>query len=184
MLVFIDESGVHKKVDHSTFVLAYVESKNYDLLDKQICRLEKELNIDYFHWSETVWKVKEKFLDQVLKLDFKAKIFVVKNPVYPSKEIENAMIQMIVEKNIQAIYIDGKKPKWYERNIKKVLRSKGMTVKKLKTVKASQYSGIRLADMIAGLTRSYFDKKNMYRIEKFYKRLNKKSIFLKTKNPA
>ena len=167
MLIFIDESGVHKEVDHSTFVLAYIESEHYDILDKQICKLEEELKIDYFHWSETTWKVKEEFLDQALKLDFKAKIAVVKNPVHPSQEIERAMIYMLIEKNIRNIYIDGKKPKWYERNIKKVLRGKNMSVRKLRTVNARQYAGIRLADMIAGLVRSYFDGKNISKIEQY-----------------
>jgi len=85
---------------------------------------------------------------------------------------------MIVEKNIRNIYVDGKKPKWYERRIKKILRDKGISTKKVKTVKSSQYAGIRLADMIAGLSRSYFDKKNLNKIEKYYQRLQRKVIVL------
>jgi hypothetical protein len=73
MLIFIDESGIHKKVDHSTFVLAYVEAKNHELLEKQIIKIENKLKIDYFHWSETIWKVKEKFMEEVFKLDFRVK---------------------------------------------------------------------------------------------------------------
>ena len=76
---------------------------------------------------------------------------------------------MIIEKNIKNIYIDEKKSKRYERKIKKISQNnkkikklrkiKKISVKKLKTVKINQYAGIRLADMIAGLSRLYFDKK-------------------------
>ena len=178
MLVFIDESGIHKKIQHSTFVLAYIESEHYQVLEEKIQAIEKKLKIDHFHWAKTVWKVKEKFMDQVLKLDFQAKIAVVKNPVNPAKELERILVHMIVERNIRNIYIDGKKPKWYERKLKKILRDKGISVRKLKTVKESQYAGIRLADMVAGLSRSYFDKKNLEKIDKYYRRLKKKTIVL------
>ena len=87
---------------------------------------------------------------------------------------------LITEGNIRNIYLDGKKPKWYERNIKKVLRGKNMSVRKLRTVNARQYAGIRLADMIAGLVRSYFDGKNISKIEKYYRRLQKKIVIIIT----
>jgi len=178
MLIFIDESGIHKKVDHSTFALAYIEAKDYSATEKEIQKIEKELKIDYFHWAETVWKVKEKFIKSVLKLDFKAKIAVVRNPVNPSLEMERVLSHMIIEKNIRNIFIDGKKPKWYAGKIKKVLRDKGISVKKLKTVKSNQYAGARIADMIAGLVRSHFDKKNEEKLAAFYQQLKKKIIII------
>lgn len=177
MLVFIDESGIHKQIDHSTFALAYVEFENYPDVEQRVLEIESKLNIGTFHWSETVWNVKEKFMSAALKLDFKVKIAVVKNPVNPAKELEKVLIHTIVEKDIKGIYIDGKKPKWYERKIKHILRDKNISVKKLKTVKDSQSAGIRLADMVAGLSRSYFDKKKPEeRYIKFYKKLEKKII--------
>ncbi len=178
MQIFIDESGVHKSVDYSSFVLVYIEAENYDIIEEEIERVEKELKIDYFHWSETIWNVKKKFMERILKLDFKIKIALIKNPVNPSKELERILTHMIIEKNIRNIYIDGKKPKWYERKIKNILRNKGISVRKLKTVKASQYAGIRLADMVAGLARSYFDEKNLTKISKYYKKLEKKIIVI------
>ena len=176
MLIFIDESGIHKKVEHSTFVLAYIETENYHFLESKIKEIEGKLKIDYFHWAETVWRIKEKFMDEVLKLDFKAKIAVIKNPVNPGRELERILTHMVIEKNIKNIYIDGKKPKWYERKIKKTLRDKGISTKKLKTVRSYQNAGVRVADMVAGLSRSYFDKKNLDRISKYYRRLEKKII--------
>lgn len=176
MIVFIDESGIHKKVDNSTFVLVYVEIENYEEIENKIEKIEEELKIDYFHWAESVWSVKEKFIDKVLKLNFKVKIALIENPINPSNELERVLSHMIIEKNIKKIYIDGKKPKWYERKIKKILREKGFSVKKIKTVKINQFAGIRLADMVAGLSRTYFDKKNIEKISKYYERLKKKII--------
>ena len=178
MLIFVDESGVHKNVDNSTFVLVYLEIENYNQLEKEIKKIEKELKIDYFHWKEMVWNVKKKFMERMFKLDFNVKIAVIKNPINPNKELERVLMHMIVEKDIRNIYIDGKKPKWYEKKIKKILRDKGISVKKLKTVRSSQYAGIRLADMVAGLSRSYFDKKNLKRISEYYQRLQKKVIVI------
>lgn len=178
MLIFIDESGIHKSIDHSTFVLVYIEIDNYNLVEEQIQKIEKELNIDSFHWSSTIWKIKKRFMEEALKLDFKTKIAIVHNPVNPTNELEKVLKHMVIEKNIRTIYIDGKKPRWYGRNIKKVLRDKGISVKKLRMVKDSQYAGIRLADMVAGLSRSYFDKKNLDRISEYYNKLKKKIIVI------
>lgn len=176
MIIYIDESGIHKKVDHSTFALAYISFANSRLIENKIIEIEKSLKIKQFHWSKTVWKVKEKFLSEALKLDFEVKIAIIKNPIDPSTELEKVLVHTLVEKKIKNIFIDGKKPKWFENRIKKVLRDKGITIRKLKTVKASQYPGIRLADMVAGLVRSYHDKKNLDKISKYFRRLNKKII--------
>ncbi len=176
MLIFIDESGIHKKVDHSSFALAYIKLKNCSEIEKKIVETETKLKIGMFHWSETVWEVKEKFMDEVLKLDFQAKVAIIKNPINPSLELEKVLLHTIVENNIKAIYIDGKKPEWFENRIKKVLRDKGISIKKLRTIRSSQYPGARLADMVAGLARTYFDKKNLDKIEKYYKRLKKKLV--------
>ena len=74
------------------------------------------------------------------------------------------------------IFLDGKKPKWYEKRIKKVLRDKGVSINKLKSVKDSQVAGIRIADMVAGLSRSYFDGKNLKEIKPYFERLQSKVI--------
>lgn len=176
MLIFIDESGIHKKVDHSSFALSYIQFENYQEVEAKIMGIEEKLKIGHFHWAETVWRVKEKFMDEILKLDFRAKVAIVKNPINPSEELEKVLLHTIVENNIKTIYIDGKKPKWFESKIKKVLRDKGVSVRKLKTVRSSQCAGARLADMVAGLARTYFDKKNLEKVEKYYKRLKKKLI--------
>lgn len=176
MLIFIDESGIHKKVDHSTFALAYIAVENYETLERDVQGIEKKLGIESFHWSETVWKVKEIFFQAVINLDFTLKVAIVKNPIHPEEELERLLPHLLVEHNIGTVFIDGTKPKWYERKVKKILRDHGILVRKLKTVKDSQYAGIRVADMAAGLIRSYFDKPNNKKVGRLYKKLEKKII--------
>lgn len=74
--------------------------------------------------------------------------------------------------------IDGKKPKWYARKMKKVLRDKNISVRKLKTVHDTEYAGIRVADMVAGLARWQCDDKHTERIQPFYERLKRKIIVI------
>ncbi len=178
MLIFIDESGVHRPVGKSTFVLAYIEIKNYENLSDVFIQCEKDLDIKYFHWAETAWPVKEKFIQKILDLDFKVKVAVLDNPINPSFEIERVLTHMIVEHNITKIIIDGKKPKWYERKIKKILRDKMITIKKLRTAKDESEAGIRLADLVAGMTRWHFENKNKEKIDKYYQKLRKKILII------
>ncbi len=178
MYIFIDESGIHKKIDHSSFALVYIEVENFDMIEKRICEIEKELKIEKFHWSEIAWKFKEKFIQKALKLDFKVKIAIIKNPVNPARELERILSHMAIEKRISCIYIDGKKPKWYALKIKKVLRDKGVSSGKVRMVKDDQVACVRLADMVAGLSRSHFDKKNEKRLQGYYKMLEKKLVIL------
>lgn len=176
MYIFIDESGIHKNVDHSVYVLVLIEVKDYALFDNSVIFLEKEFNIKGFHWSNSAWPIKEKFINKALKLDFKIKVAVLDNPINPNDALEKVLSDLLIESDIDYVYIDGKKPKWYGKKIKNILRSKNFSVRKLKTVNSSQYPGIRIADMSAGLIRSFYDSKNLNRIEKYYRRLEKKII--------
>jgi hypothetical protein len=173
MYIFIDESGIHKKTDHSTFVLVYLEINNYPAIRAQIEKVESNLGIKSFHWADAAWPIKKQFIEQVIGLDFKIKIAVIENPVNSSREMERILPHLIIERNIEKVFIDGKKPKWYERKIKKILRDKMITVKKLKTVEDESEAGVRLADMMAGLTRWHFDNKNEDKIGKYYEKLEK-----------
>lgn len=178
MLIFIDESGVHRPVGKSTFVLVYVEIVDYENLSRVFVQTEKDLGIACFHWAETVWPVKERFLQKILALDFKVKIAVIANPLNPSSEIERVLTHMIVERDITKIIIDGKKPKWYERKIKKILRDRMVTIKKLKTASDESEPGIRLADLIAGMARWHFEGKNRGKVEKYYNKLRGKILIV------
>jgi len=178
MYIFIDESGTHKDIDHSTFVLVYVAVNDYQTLERKVQALEARLRRGAFHWKDTVWKVKKEFMEEALSFDFRIKIAVFRNPINTGAALELALTHMIVERDITEIFIDGKKPKKYARVLKKSLRDKGIRVSKLRTVNDEQFAGIRLADMAAGLSRSYFDNKNLNKITPYFERLQKKTIII------
>jgi len=58
MYIFVDESGIHKTIDHSAFALVYVSIENHQTFERQVLDLENELKIKAFHWAETSWKIK------------------------------------------------------------------------------------------------------------------------------
>jgi hypothetical protein len=176
MLIFIDESGIHKTKDHSCVALVYIEIKNIENIEKGILDLEKKLKRP-FHWAHTLSGVKRDFFKGIAKLDFFAKVAIIQNPIHLHKDTENILQHLIIEKNIKQIFIDGKQPKWYERKLKKVLRDKGISVKKLKTVDDKSFAGIRLADAVAGAARSYYDNpKGKSSI--FYDMIKSKVVFV------
>ncbi len=166
MIIFIDESGVHKQTGHSTTAVVYVEVKDIDGLERKLVQILKDLNINVFHWADHGWKLKQKFFKAILPLDFTCIVAVFKNPYHPEKMIETVFQHVITEKRITALYMDGQKPKWYERKLKKVLRDKGISVQKLKTVRNEvSRPGIQLADALAGLTRYYYENSGQENVQ-------------------
>lgn len=158
MVIFIDESGTHKQVDHATIALVYVEVTNVEEFEKAVEEIEGGLKIKYFHWTDENWLIREQFINKLLRLNFTLKVAVLKNPVKVTKSLEEALRHLVVEPNIKKIMIDGRKPNWYEQRLKKVLRDEGVSVKKLRTVRKDESSpGLRVADCLAGLIRYCYD---------------------------
>lgn len=157
-VIFIDESGIHKQVDHSTIVLVYILVKDVEKLENRIIKIEKELKINLFHWTKHGWKIRNKFFNRIKKLTFTLKVAVLRNPIKLDQALENVFSHLIIEKKIKKIIIDGEKPKRYLWRLKKILRDKGISVKKIKTTRDDSSAGIRLADALAGLIRSYYDR--------------------------
>lgn len=179
MIVFIDESGIHSQDGHSTTAVVYVEVPNVEKFEKGIFKIEKDLKITSFHWADERWLMREKFISRVSTLDFKVKVALFKNPVDPEKMIEAVFKQLLSESNIRKVLIDGKKPKWYEQMLKKVLRDRGIGTKKLKTVrKEDSEPGIQLADALAGLVRYSYDKPREENAQKLMTKLKKKDRIL------
>lgn len=174
MVIFIDESGTHKQSGHAANAVVSIKINNLEEVEKQMRKTLKELRLESFHWAEHGWKVRIKFLEQILTLDFTFKVGVFKNPVKVGEMTETILQRLLTEKNIEKVFIDGKQPKWYERRLKKVLRDKGISVKKLKTVRdeASQ-PGLQLADALAGLVRYHFDNPNAQDATKWFGKFEK-----------
>ncbi len=155
--IFIDESGIHRTSGHSCLALAYVMAEDVEYLAHKIIEIERKLGIAAAHWSQDRWEVRAGFLGALAPLPFTVKIAVVHNPVNVQAWFENSLTHFMVERSIGRVVIDGKKPKWEERRLRKILRDKGIAVKKLRTVRDEAEPVVRLADAIAGMTRNYFD---------------------------
>lgn len=117
--------------------------------------------------------MKNKFLSRIFDLDFIVKVAVFENPVKPDSMLEIVFQHLITEKTIKSIYIDGEKPKWYEHKLKKVLRDKGIGLKKLRTVRSKSEVGIQLADALASLIRYYHDNPQEKDAKKWFNKLKK-----------
>lgn len=88
--------------------------------------------------------------------------------------IETVFQHLITEKVIGGIFIDGKKPKWYENKLKKVLRDKAISVNKLRTIRNERsHIGLQLADALAGLVRYHFDNPNEKGAQRLFKKLKR-----------
>lgn len=173
MNVYIDESGTHTHPGHATTAVVYIAVKRYAAFEKALYAIEKELRISSFHWADERWLIRKKFLDRVLALDFTVKVAIFKQPIQPEAMIERVFTHVIIEKDIQNVFIDARKPRWYERKLKKVLRDKGISVKKLRTVRSTSNVGIQLADAIAGLARYVIDHPETPDSTTCWKRLKK-----------
>lgn len=167
MYIFIDESGIHKQDGRSTTALVYVKVQNLEMLNSRILQAEESLRIEPFHWSKQIWKIREVFLHEVLKENFEVKIFVFHNPFTQGK-LENALRHLLVEKRISNIIIDGDKPQRNILRLKKVLRDSGISVKKIRMGNDLAFPCLRLADLFAGLTRSYFQDRDNLKAKKLY----------------
>lgn len=191
MYIFIDESGTGSKVGHATIAVVYLEVTNQNKFDNGYTKILKELRLNSFHWAEHGWKVRQKYINKILNLDFIYKVALFENPININDMYDLVFQQLITEPNIKNIYIDGKKKKWYERKLKMILRDKDIKISKLKSVrKEDSYGGLQLADSIAGLTRYHIDNLNSPDASILIKRLKKRNKlfieykFQNIKNPA
>lgn len=179
VVIFIDESGTHKESGYAVNAIVYITIKNIEEIERQLKQIVNDLDLNSFHWAEHGWKVRAKFLEKAIKLNFTFKVGVFENPVKTSEMTEMVFQHLITEKDIELVWIDGKQPKWYERRLKKVLRDKGISVRKLRTVRneASQ-PGIQLADSLAGLSRYHFENPSAKDAKRWYERLKKEDKLL------
>jgi hypothetical protein len=173
MYIFIDEPGIHKQIDHSVFSCVYVSVEDIHNLEKEIVAIEDRLKIRAFHWRELPWKLRQSFLIEVVKLPFSVKIAIFKNPTHPQFALEWSLKHLLVERSFYKIIIDGQKPKWVERQIKKILRENNITTNKLKTNRQLSAPGLRLADAFAGVSRAHYDQPNG-KVSEAWKVANKK----------
>ncbi len=181
MVIFIDESGTHKQSGHASNAIVYIRIENLVDVEEKIKSILAKLELETFHWADHGWKVRNRFLKEIINLDFTFKVGIFKNPVKTNEMTEAVLESLITEKNIKNVFIDGKQPQWYERKLKKVLRNKGIPIKKLRTARSKSHPGLQLADTIAGLTRYHFDNPEAEDAKKWVKRFEKEEKFLSQK---
>ncbi len=168
MFVFIDESGIHKQDGQSTTALVYVQVEHLETLDGAILKAEKDLRIKPFHWREESWKIRQAFLELLIKQEFTVKIFVSQNP-FTEEKFENGVAYLLSDGYLKNIIIDGKKPRGYILRLKKVLRDSGVSVAKIRMGNDKSFPCLRLADLFAGIIRAYFDNAQNKEAKKLYK---------------
>lgn len=156
-LIYIDESGISSKIGHSVYVCLYIELYNYAYITNKIIEIEKQLKISYTHWTEMPWKLRIKFAEKIKDLDFQVKAIVYENPILPDKALKFSLLKFVKGNNVKNIFIDGKKNKGYEKELKGLLIKRSVKIYGLKIVDDRKESLIRLADFIAGLIRSYIN---------------------------
>jgi hypothetical protein len=160
MIISIDESGTHKQDGKSVIVLVYVEIKDVEATEKLVLNTEKFAGIYGFHWAHRNWQMRKVFIEGISKGDFVIKIAYVANPIILDRALAEALQHLLTERNISQIMIDGNKPKSYTRQLKKVLRDKGITVRKIRAVNDESYPMIRISDAVAGVARAAYDDPN------------------------
>lgn len=176
MYIFIDESGVHKEMGRSSIALVYLSIEDLDSFQRAILKAERGIKIRNFHWSHSAWNVRKRFVEAICRQDFTVKVALIKNPFFASRGYEYALQHLVVEHNIRGLIIDGKKGKAYERKLKKVLRDKGISVKKLRTVNDEAYPALRVADAFAGIIRYRDEYPDNPKIQELYSLIVKKIL--------
>ncbi len=154
-------------------VLVYVMVNDAEKLERSIIEAEKELTITSFHWAKHIWKIRQRFIQALQKENFTVKAAIIYNP-FSEKRFEDAVKALLTERKINKIVIDGKKPKRYLLRLKKVLRERGISVKKIRMGNDKSFPCLRLADAYAGLIRTYWEDKNNEKTKEVYKIGSKK----------
>src|SRR5258708_40367326 len=131
MIISIDESGIHQQDGKSVIALVYVAVENREAAEQLVLNTEKTTGIQGFHWAHRNWRMREAFIQSIVKGDFRVKLAYITNPMVLDKALPEALQHLLVERPISQVIIDGQKPKRYIHQIKKVLRDKGISVKKI-----------------------------------------------------
>ena len=118
--VFIDESGIFRVFGHSVYCLTICDSVFSSELDSKIAKVEENLKILPFHWRSHTWKIKEKFLKEILRIEkWECVLVVIGNKNYSYDLFQNLLSKALQGTEIRRMYIDGKKHKDYVNGVKK-----------------------------------------------------------------
>lgn len=141
--IFIDESGIFRDSGFSIYCLTICEHRLSESLDKKIIDIENKIKTPPFHWRNHVWKIKTKFLNEIIKIeDWNSILVVISNKNYTYSLFEELLSKALQGLDIKRMYIDGKKHKDYVNSVKKSLKNVGIKINELKMVRHQTKSGL------------------------------------------
>ncbi len=155
--IYIDESGITNIGIHSTFAFVTIEVRDSESINNQIILIEDKLNLKVAHWRDMSWKVREKFAKEIIKIDFEAHVVIHKNPINVQEALILSIQQAIVRDDYITMVIDGTKNEKIIKAIRQFLRSKNKSISTIRQKSDETAPVLRIADFIAGSTRSYYD---------------------------
>lgn len=173
-IIYVDESGQNFKFGHSTYAFVYISIENSAEIEKQVQKIESDLNIKKAHWRDMSWKVREKFADKISVLEFTANVVVFKDSKDIPKSLGEAFKYAILENDFKKIIVDGEKSEKYGKVIKNILRQKNFSSKDVNFKDDEKYAGLRIADFIAGMTRAHYENLDNELAAKIFDKLKKK----------
>lgn len=177
MHIFLDESGTHKQNGNTAIAVIFVANNDLEQVGNAVIEAEKQLGIDYFHWADHNWNFKEKFLQKISHTNFTVKIITIKNPFVWSHYEKALKYSLVNEKSIEKLVIDGKKTRQYKREYKKILRDQGVILKRLVIGNDRSFPILRIADLVAGLARSYSEKPEEVKVRRLFDKLSSHVVY-------
>ena len=161
MQIFIDESGIHKTAGLSVVMMVVVPNSFVDKFGHFIETVESDLRIGPFHWSSQGWRIKKSFLRKIFTAEITQKmtveVTIKSNPLYYYDFLSESIAILLDYKDMKNLIFDGQKSHSYERRIKKILRTHGISTKILSIQRDESSPLLRLADALAGLFRIHFE---------------------------
>jgi len=177
MHIFLDESGTDKQHGKSSVALVCIATDRLSLLQSSILSIEHKLGIVPFHWSKSSWDIRQRFIKAVAREEFSIRAALIKNPFDPEYAYISVVKNLLVGSDVHSLVIDGRKSRSYERRLKKAIRDKGISIKKLRTANDLAFPALRLADAVAGIIRYHADFPTHRIASLIYKKISRK-IFL------
>ncbi|TMI78900.1 MAG: hypothetical protein E6H10_16260 [Bacteroidetes bacterium] len=158
LLFFVDETG---QDTYGKFFLVFgvlVEQGKKDALEAVLEQVEKDTGKNKYKWKNTDNKLKEKFIQEILKIDALKQILFY--AVYKDTKKYNYSIKVVnvsvIGDYFITIVIDGLNKK--EADLMRInLRSLGVKYKTVRGMKDEQSVFLRLADAFAGFVRDYLE---------------------------
>ena len=175
--IYIDESGISNINSHSTFAFVTIEVVNTTNINESILSIEYNLRLKHAHWRDMSWRLREKFAKEISKLEFEAHVVIHKNPINIQDALLLSIRHAIIDNNYKSMIIDGSKNEKIIKIIRQFLRSKNKSISIIRQKSDETAPVLRIADFIAGATRSFYDDNSNTHSHNVFDIIKSKIIF-------